>query len=56
MSLRHAEIRAEGGAWMLRDLASTNGTYVNDKRIDQHELADNDFVQLGQSVMKFKML
>ncbi|HWM85408.1 MAG TPA: FHA domain-containing protein [Kofleriaceae bacterium] len=56
MSSHHCEIRAEGGTWMLRDLKSTNGTYVNDKRIEQHELVDSDFVRLGQSVLKFKSL
>ena len=56
MSAHHAEIKAEGGVWILRDLGSTNGTYVNDKRVDKHELVDNDFVKFGQSLVKFKSL
>ena len=56
MSAHHAEIKAEAGVWMLRDLGSTNGTYVNDKRVDQHELVDNDFVRFGKSLVKFKTL
>jgi hypothetical protein len=56
MSSRHCEIRAEGGTWMLRDLKSTNGTYVNDKRVEQHELVDSDFLRLGQVALKFKSL
>jgi hypothetical protein len=56
MSSRHAEIKADGGIWILRDLGSTNGTYVNDKRVDQHELVDNDFIKFGQSLVKFKSL
>lgn len=56
MSACHAEIRAEGGAWVLRDLKSTNGTCVNDKRVEQHELVDNDFIRFGQSLVKFKSL
>lgn len=56
MSTKHAEIKAENGLWILRDLGSTNGTYVNDQRISQRELVDNDFIRFGQSVVKFKSL
>jgi hypothetical protein len=56
MSSRHCEIRAEGGQWVLKDLGSTNGTFVNDKRVDRHELVDSDFVKVGQSLLKFKCL
>ncbi|WP_428268835.1 FHA domain-containing protein [Haliangium sp.] len=56
MSSQHAEIKAENGVWVLQDLGSTNGTYVNDQRVSQHELVDNDFIRFGQSVVKFKSL
>jgi len=56
MSSRHAEIKAEGGVWVLKDLGSTNGTYVNDKRVEKHELVDNDFVKFGNALVKFKSL
>jgi hypothetical protein len=56
MSSRHAEIKAEGGQWILHDLRSTNGTYVNDKRIERHELIDSDFVRFGQVLVKFKCM
>ncbi|MBT8494164.1 MAG: FHA domain-containing protein [Deltaproteobacteria bacterium] len=56
MSSRHCEIKAEGGQWVLKDLGSTNGTFVNDKRVDRHELVDSDFVKVGQSLLKFKCL
>jgi hypothetical protein len=56
MSTKHAEIKAENGIWVLRDSGSTNGTYVNNKRIDRHELVDNDFVKFGQAMLKFKSL
>ena len=56
MSSKHAEIKAEGGIWVLKDLGSTNGTYVNDKRVDKHELVDNDFIKFGGSLVKFKSL
>jgi len=56
MSSKHAEIKAENGLWILRDSGSTNGTYVNNRRIDRHELVDNDFVKFGSALIKFKSL
>lgn len=56
MSSEHAEIFAEDGVWIVKDLGSTNGTYVNDKRVEKQELVDNDMVKFGQSQVKFKSL
>jgi pSer/pThr/pTyr-binding forkhead associated (FHA) protein len=55
LSGRHATIKAQGGAFILED-HSTNGTWVNDKKISRHELVDNDFVKFGQTLVKFKCL
>ena len=56
MSTNHAEIKAENGMWILRDSGSTNGTYVNNRRVDRHELVDNDFIKFGSAMLKFKSL
>jgi hypothetical protein len=56
MSSKHATIKAQGGVFILEDLGSTNGTYVNDKKVKTHELVDNDFVKFGQTLVKFKSL
>ena len=56
MSSKHAEIKAEHGMWILRDSGSTNGTYVNNRRVDRHELVDNDFIKFGTNMLKFKAL
>jgi len=56
MSSKHAEIVAENGLWILRDTGSTNGTYVNNRRVDRHELVDNDFIKFGSAMLKFKSL
>ncbi|HEY0193606.1 MAG TPA: FHA domain-containing protein [Kofleriaceae bacterium] len=56
MSSKHAEIKAENGVWILRDSGSTNGTYVNNRRVDRHELVDNDFIKFGSALLKFKSL
>jgi predicted component of type VI protein secretion system len=56
MSARHAVIRHEDGVFMIVDLDSTNGTYVNDSRISKEELIDNDRVRLGRTELRFKAL
>ena len=56
MSSKHAEIKAENGIWVLHDSGSTNGTYVNNRRVDRHELIDNDFIKFGSAMLKFKSL
>ena len=47
VSRRHAELRFCEGRWMLRDLGSSNGTWVNGRRIMEAEVAPGDEVQLG---------
>ncbi len=56
MSSKHAEVKAENGLWILKDTGSTNGTYVNNRRVDRHELVDNDFIKFGSAMLKFKSL
>lgn len=56
MSSKHAEIKAENGMWVLKDSGSTNGTYVNNRRVERHELVDNDFIKFGSALLKFKSL
>jgi len=48
VSSRHATITFESGFFVLRDLDSTNGTYVNGSRLSgEHLLADDDLLQFG---------
>ena len=56
ISGRHAEFIATGGGYRINDLGSTNGTFVNDKRITSHDLVDNDNVRLGRTAFKFKSM
>ena len=42
VSRRHARLWFDQGAWYVEDLQSSNGTYVNDKRINRTNLADGD--------------
>jgi pSer/pThr/pTyr-binding forkhead associated (FHA) protein len=48
VSARHAELRLADGAWMISDLSSTNGTFVNGERVGtMHRLANGDVVSFG---------
>ena len=47
VSRRHAELRLVDGRWMLRDLGSSNGTWVNGRRVLEAEVAAGDEVHLG---------
>lgn len=56
MSTEHAEIVCSQAGFILNDLGSTNGTYVNERRISSHELVDNDVFKLGGTDFKFKSI
>ena len=48
VSTRHAAVSVTGDRYVLRDLGSRNGTYVNGQKIDADcELADGDMVRFG---------
>jgi pSer/pThr/pTyr-binding forkhead associated (FHA) protein len=49
VSRRHVEFRrTEGSRFLVRDLGSLNGTYVNRDRIDEASLSAGDEVQIGK--------
>jgi len=56
MSTRHAEILQTPVGFQLIDVGSTNGSFVNSKRIKSHELVDNDAFTLGKTDFKFKSI
>lgn len=54
VSRRHAELARTGTDWIVRDVGSLNGTYVNRQRIeDQAPLANGDEVQIGRFKLVF---
>jgi hypothetical protein len=56
MSAHHCEIRQAEGGFKMVDLGSTNGMVVNDKKVKEHYLVDNDVFRLGQTEFKFKSI
>ena len=56
LSSHHAVIRHENGEFTMVDLDSTNGTYVNERRVSREDLIDNDKIRFGRTELKFKSL
>ncbi len=52
VSRRHAEIVRVGESYVLRDVGSLNGTYLNRERIEEAKLSNGDELQIG----KFKLV
>lgn len=47
VSRRHALLRRHPGGWALRDLASTNGTWVVRRRVERVVIAPGQIISLG---------
>ena len=53
VSRQHAQIVRVGDQFAIEDMKSSNGTFVNNRAIDRHELASGDQVQIGRTAMLF---
>ncbi len=53
VSRSHASVLPTSNGYVLRDLGSTNGTYVNDELVQEHALADGDQIRVGRAMLKF---
>lgn len=53
VSRNHCTLINTGNTILLRDLGSTNGTYVNDELVDEYVLRDGDLVKVGRCIFKF---
>ena len=54
MSTEHCQITCSPAGFVLIDSGATNGCYVNDRKIQKHDLIDNDVITLGKTNFKFK--
>jgi hypothetical protein len=58
VSRRHAKIAVEGGAFVLEDLGSSNGTYIKRddyEKVERVELEDGDEVAFGNAKFVFRI-
>ena len=53
VSGEHAAIQAIGAEFYVEDLNSTNGTYINGKKIKRQILQNGDQIELGKYVLKY---
>jgi two-component system, cell cycle response regulator len=54
VSRRHARVEARGTGWVLMDVGSTNGTFLNDREVDGCiKLARGDRLKIGSHIFKF---
>jgi two-component system, cell cycle response regulator len=53
ISRRHAAIQKFAGRFIVADMGSTNGTFVNDQRVKTHTLVDGDQIRVGKVVLKY---
>ncbi len=56
VSRTHAELRLErGNSWVLTDLGSTNGTFVNGREVTAQALRDGDRIAMGMTTFVFSL-
>jgi len=49
----HCKIFKNNNSYFIRDIASLNGTFLNNKRIENEELHDGDFIKIGETKFIF---
>ena len=53
VSRRHAEIRRVGQGFVVGDLKSSNGTYLNNRKVERAELSSGDQIQIGRTILVY---
>jgi pSer/pThr/pTyr-binding forkhead associated (FHA) protein len=53
VSRHHARVIRDAAGFLIEDLNSLNGTYVNRRRVERHHLSDGDELQIGKFKLSF---
>src|SRR3989338_6319774 len=56
LSRHHCSIVFEENQFVIEDLSSGNGTFVNDRQIQKHALKSGDRIRLGDHEFQFKII
>jgi predicted component of type VI protein secretion system len=54
LSRRHMKVEPVGERWVVSDLGSKNGTFVDNQRVDRHVLGDGEVVRAGRTRIVFR--
>ncbi|HYJ08772.1 MAG TPA: GGDEF domain-containing protein [Polyangiaceae bacterium] len=53
VSRKHATIQHILGRYYLVDMRSTNGTFINEQKVERAKLVDGDQIRVGKTVLKY---
>lgn len=53
VSRQHASVKKQGKEYLIEDLHSSNGVFVNDEKVKEHALNDGDLVRIGDFILQF---
>jgi NADH:ubiquinone reductase (H+-translocating) len=54
VSRYHSVLKRQGTDYLLEDVGTPNGTYINDQRIQHHLLAPGDVIRIGQTTFVYR--
>ncbi len=54
VSREHLRVEREEGGWRVVDLGSTNGTFVNERKVAVHRLRAGDRIRIGNTVLEYE--
>ena len=55
ISSQHCRVRPENGSFVVHDLRSTNGTFLNERRVTRSPLVSGDILKVGETSLQFRM-
>ena len=55
-SRKNTLIRKQDGRYVIKDLSSANGTYLNNEKIDEAELHGGDEIKVGDTTFRFQVV